>query len=416
MSQGLWEIVPQESANEIHVASSTELAEALEQAVPGITILIADGSYDYPDAFTIQVQATVEMPVTIRAVNQGKAIIMGNARFQINESAYIIIKGLRFTNTGNTAVLLNQCNHIRLTRNTFALKEDGTELRWLNIKGEQSHHNWIDHNEFGPRRDKGMYVSADGANGQMSQYDVYEYNYFHGLGPSFPRSEGEIKALRIGLSGVSMSDGFNLIQYNLFEHCDANPEIISVKSCGNEVRNNTFRNCEGHLTSRHGHNNRFYGNLFLGDGKRVKMGGFRIYGNDHHIYDNYLENLTDWAVNVDGGRFDGGTEGNVYTKEVLTAHWRNYRPSVYRNVIVNGPGINIGDANKPFDPVNANIYDNRYIGQADSFIHEVRGENTRLEGNQIDRLRDKDGGPDGECPAGPWGKPLTPADVGPDAP
>jgi len=410
MNSYRWEKEPQEGPVVIRVSDSRQLAEACSQAVPGTTIIMADGEYGGSEPFTIRSEATIDAPITVRAASRGKAVISGGARIELQQSAYIVIQGLRFANTGHSAVHLNDCHHIRLTRNTFALREDGTELKWLLISGADSHHHWIDRNEFGPRRDKGMYVSSNGGNGRMSQYDVYEYNYFHGSGPSFPRSEGEIKAMRIGLSGVSMSDGYNVIQYNLFEHCDANPEIISVKSGRNEVRYNTLLNCEGHLTSRHGHHNSFYGNLFIGDGKRKGMGGFRIYGNDHRIYENVLENLTDWAVNVDSGGYDGGPEGDVYTKEVLTAHWRNYRSEVSRNVISGGPGIVIGGV-KTYEPVDSKVTDNVYVGGNESFITEKAGTNTVIDGNRSI-------GSDEPLPPSilERRKLLTRAETGPDAP
>jgi poly(beta-D-mannuronate) lyase len=414
-----WDKEPQEGCQHIHVSSAEQLYEAIRNTAPGTTIVLADGIYKGVEAFTIRVKATIDEPVTIRAANPGKAIITGGACFKIQDSSYIIIIGLMFTNTGHSAIELNDCDHVRITRNTFALVEDGTELRWLLIQGENSHHHWIDHNDFGPRRDKGMYVSSDGGNGQMSRYDVYEYNYFHGSGPAFPRSEGEIKALRIGLSKVSMSDGFNLIQYNLFEHCDANPEIISLKSCRNEVRFNTFHQCEGHLTSRHGHANSFYGNIFIGDGQKKGMGGFRIYGNDHSIHDNLMEKLTDWAVNLDSGSHDAGPEGSDYTKEVLTAHWRIYRAHVYRNLIIDGPGIAIGGS-KPYEPVDVRV-ENNISNCTNSELLTIKTEtNAIIEGNQTECT---------EPPAGllqdEWKehqeyaaqmKGLTAADVGPDAP
>jgi len=413
-----WEKAPQEGSRVAKVSTSGELHDAVRNAIPGTTIVLADGEYDSTAPFVVSIRATIGEPVTIRAANPGKAVITGGACFQVRDSAYVIIQGLRFTNTGNTAIDLYHCDHIRITRNTFALEEDGTELKWLQIRGEDSHHHWIDHNDFGPRRDKGMYISASGGS-RMSQYDLYEYNYFHGSGPSFPRKDGEIKAMRIGLSGVSMSDGFNIIQYNLFEHCDANPEIISLKSCRNEVRFNTFRCCEGHLTSRHGHFNRFYGNLFIGDGQRKGMGGFRIYGNDHLIHDNYLENLTDWAVNMDSGGHDGGPDGDIYTREVLTAHWRVYRAKVFRNFIVNGPGIAVGGS-KPFGPVGVRVEDNVYRSAAGPFVTERAAADVVFERNRVEPADGKAGtDPEEwkrvlECSA--QMRALTPADVGPKAP
>nr|WP_268966827.1 chondroitinase-B domain-containing protein [Paenibacillus allorhizosphaerae] len=123
---------------------------------------------------------------------------------------------MRFTNTGKTAVLLNGSNNIRVTRNTFALPAIGGDLIWLQVSGVNSHHNRIDRNDFGNKTDTAPLIAYQGdGNGNISQFDVIEYNYFHDVGPWV--SNGK-ETIRLGLSSVSLSSGFNTIQYNLFEN------------------------------------------------------------------------------------------------------------------------------------------------------------------------------------------------------
>jgi poly(beta-D-mannuronate) lyase len=362
-----------------YVSNSIQLTEAIERAEAGAVILLGDGTYTNPGAFTISGKnGTERKPITIRAVHRGKAVISGDAYFKVVGSSYVTLDGLKFTNTGNTAVVLDGSNHIRVTRSTFALTENGKTLKWLQIKGQNSSHNRIDHNEFGPRVDLGQMISIEGYGSQVSQYDTIEHNYFHDITPQAANG-GE--TIRVGLSGLSMSDGYITVQNNLFVNCDGDPEAISVKSGHNIVRYNTFRNNAAQVTARHGHNNSFYGNFFFGDGVKAKVAGFRIYGNDQKLYNNYLEGLTGDAINIDGGDFDAGPDGSNYTNANLTAHWRIYRAQVTNNTVVNSTtGIVLGRSYK-YSPVDSIVANNIVKNTTGTLYNEVKEMNTVFQGN-----------------------------------
>jgi poly(beta-D-mannuronate) lyase len=78
----------------------------------------------------------------------------------------------------------------------------------------------------------------------------------------------------------------NVIESNLFERCDGESEIISVKSCGNVIRGNTFSQCRGELVLRIGHRNVVTSNWFLGG-----SGGVRLQGKDQVVVNNYFDRL-----------------------------------------------------------------------------------------------------------------------------
>ncbi|MGQ7888619.1 chondroitinase-B domain-containing protein [Paenibacillus sp. WC2504] len=367
----------------VNVSTSAQLASAISSATAGTTIVLANGTYTNGGNFSVSGKnGTAANPITIKAANTGQAIISGGAYFIVSNSSYVVIEGLKFMNTGNTAVKLDQSNNVRVTRNTFALTENGNSLKWVYIGGANSHHNRIDHNEFGPKHDLGNFITVDGSSTQISQYDTIEYNYFHDIGP---RATNEMEAIRLGVSTLSMSDAFATIQYNLFENCDGDPEYISVKSGHNTVRYNTFRNSQGVLSSRHGHAQSFYGNFFLGDGVKAGIGGIRLYANDHKVFNNYFENLTGSgyadAINVDGGDFDGGTNGNTFTSSDLSKHWRVYRAQIVNNTIVNSTtGVVIG-GNYTLAPVDSTIANNIVNNATGTLYNEVKTSNTTFSGN-----------------------------------
>jgi poly(beta-D-mannuronate) lyase len=366
----------------VSVSTSAQLATALSNATAGTTIVLANGTYSQTGPFVLSNKnGTSSSPITIKAANSGQAIISGGASLQIQNSSNVVIEGLKFTNLGNTALLLDGSNNIRVTRNRFALQATGGTLIWLQVSGVNSHHNRIDHNDFGPKSDTDPLIAYQGdGNGNISQYDVIEYNYFHDVGPWVANGK---ETIRLGLSGISLSNGYNTIQYNLFENCDGEPEIVSVKSSNNTVRYNTFKTSKGGLTSRHGHNNSFYGNYFLGDGVESEQAGIRIYGNDHKIYNNYMENLTANAIILDNADYDGGTSGypSNPSADDLKEQWKIYRAQVVNNTIVNSTtGIIVGSG-KPLAPQDSRVANNIVKNSTGTLYYEVGTTNTVFEGN-----------------------------------
>lgn len=361
----------------VNVTNATELKSAITAVAAGTTIVLANGTYSGP--FTLSGKnGTASSNIVIKAANQGKAIISGTGGFKLSGSSYITLEGMKFTNTGS-AISLSASNNIRITRNTLALASNTSATKWIVLNGAGSNNNRIDHNEFGPRHDLGQMISIDGVDGQVAQYNTIEYNYFH---DADPQTENGGETIRVGLSGLSMSDGFNIIQYNLFVSLDSDPEVISVKSKNNTVRYNTFRNNKAQVTARHGHNDSFYGNFFFGDGVKAGVGGFRIYGNDHKLYNNYFEKLTQAAINIDGGDFDAGPDGANYTSNDLTKHWRAYRVQVTNNTVVDSASSSIAvGLSYTYPPVDSRIANNIAKGSVSPLNNEAKTSNTVFEGN-----------------------------------
>ncbi|QRO00208.1 discoidin domain-containing protein [Archangium violaceum] len=366
--------------NVVNVATAAQLITALANATAGTTIVLANGTYTKSGAFSIQNKnGTASNPITLKAANRGQAIISGDASISVSGSSYVVIEGLKFTNTGASAIVLDGSNNVRVTRNTFDLTENGTEVKWLMLKGSGSHHNRIDHNDFGGKSDPGPVIAMDGNySTQMTQYDVIEYNYFHDIGP---RLANGLETLRMGLSAVSMLDAYATVQYNLFERCDGDPEFISIKSGHNTIRYNTVLNSQGQLTARHGNYNSIYGNFILGDGTKTGVGGIRIYGTDHKVYNNYLEKLTDDALLIDGGDFDGGPNSSSYTSTDLSKHWKVYRAEVVNNTVVNSTtGLVIGKK-YTYAPVDSKVANNLIRNTTGTLYNETKTSNTLFQGN-----------------------------------
>ena len=348
---------------QVFVNDSDDLQNFVNAAAPGDTFIVSNGTYnDFEASFTSS--GAANNPIVIKAETVGDVILTGESHFVFKKAAHIVLEGFIFDAQGdNTLVKLEGCNNIRITRNVFELQTTDP-IKWVYIGGYwsdntfqyASHHNRIDHNTFQNKDYLGHYITIDGSNDgnddyRQSQYDRIDHNYFKNNGP---RAINEQESIRIGWSEMSMSSGYTTVEYNLFEDCDGDPEIISVKSCDNIIRHNTFRSSYGTLSLRHGNRNHVEGNYFFGEGKpngtytnssgttsTTYTGGIRIYGTDHIIVNNYFEELkgTRWDAPItltQGDAIDGSSTN-------WSKHFRAERVTIAYNTLVNNVhGIEIG--------------------------------------------------------------------------
>src|SRR4029453_8726572 len=146
------------------------------------------------------------------------------------------------------------------------------------------------------------------------------HNYFKTQKNQGNRNGAE--ALQFGLSGFSLSSSNSIVEYNLFEDCDGENELISIKASRVTVRYNTIRNCPAQFTLRHGNFNQVYGNYF------INTPGLRIFGDDHLIHSNHFENC---SIGINIG--NGGAE--VADGAPLTSHDRPDNCVITFNTLVN---------------------------------------------------------------------------------
>ena len=330
----------------IVISDIENLKDAINSASPGDTITVIKGSYDYEGSITITNKGSVENPIIIKAEEILGVELTGETYFDFRQCEFMILEGFNFTSKDVTAVKLQACNNIRLTKNRFALEETES-LKWVLVGGiwndpnALSHHNRIDHNLFENKFMPGNFLILDGTPEPTylsSQYDRIDHNHFK---INSPRVENEKESIRVGWSELSESSGFTVVEHNLFEDCDGDPEIISVKTCDDTIRYNTFIRCAGTLSLRHGNRSSVYSNFFLGEGKSG-TGGIRLYGDDHLIYNNYFEGLTgttwDAPITLTNGDYDGGAN--------LSKHFRINRAIVVHNTLINNShNIEIGFTN-----------------------------------------------------------------------
>ncbi|MFI2363387.1 polysaccharide lyase 6 family protein [Promicromonospora sp. NPDC019610] len=346
----------------VRVSTSAELAAAFAGAVAGNRIVLADGEYSMVKL--ADKAGTEEHPVVIEGATLGGAVVTGG-QLEVTRSHHVVVRGLAWRNAATLKI--EASTNVRLTRNDFRLAfvppaDPASARHWVSIAGEGSGHHRVDHNAFAGKTVLGNYVTVYGGATQISQHDRIDHNYFADS-PAQPVNGGE--AIRLGVSALSDSSSFAVVEHNLFENCDSDPEIVSLKSDDNTVRYNTFRTSAGSVVARRGDRNAIHGNVFLGGGK-AGTGGVRLYGDDQRVHDNYFEGLAGSgytaALQVDGGDVDGSGS--------TSGHWRVHRATIVHNTFVdNVSNVELG-ANYVYPPADVTLANNVVVGSTGRLFAE----------------------------------------------
>ena len=303
------------AANPIVVTSIAELQKAINEANPGDIIILKKGIYTTTGDISINKTGTKEKPITIAAEEPGNTEITGKGGFNLaGNAAYIIISGFKFTHEASRAKSSSGSRFCRWTNNIFETPGTGD---YLTIAGSDHE---VDYNTFQNKDSLGKFIAIKGTGSQIAERLWIHHNYFKKQKNQGGRNGAE--AFQFGLSGFSLSSSKSIVEYNLFEDCDGENELISIKASRVTVRYNTIRNCPAQFTLRHGNFNEVYGNYF------INTPGLRIFGDDHLIHSNYFESC---SIGINIG--NGGAE--VADGAPLTSHDRPDRVIIAFNTLIN---------------------------------------------------------------------------------
>lgn len=278
---------------EILVNNPAEVTVAATTAQPGDIIVMRDGVWADADIL-FSAQGTAAQPVTLRAQTLGRVRLTGQSRLRLAGN-HLVVDGLTFTNgfqsSGHVIAFQESsaavANHSRLINcaivdyNPPNLTND---TKWVSLYGVS---NRVENCYFVGKANVGATLVV--WVGDVPNYHVVSRNHF-GPRPVLTAASNGGETIRVGTSDVSFNQSHTVVEDNFFERCNGDVEIISSKSCGNTYRRNTFLECEGALTLRHGNGCVVEGNYFFGNNKPL-TGGVRIIGEDHKVYNNYFENL-----------------------------------------------------------------------------------------------------------------------------
>ncbi|MFI8371561.1 chondroitinase-B domain-containing protein [Streptomyces sp. NPDC085466] len=356
------------AAGTVTVGSIAALQSAIDAAVPGDRVVLADGTYTVPSA-GIRVtgkHGTTSAPITIVSASRGGAVLNGPVSFLLSGSSNITISGFAFRQT-TTLVVPADCPRIRLTRNDFKLA-DSAGLDWVTVRGDDAK---IDRNFFHDRGSQGIFLVVDGpGTTAMAQRTHIFRNHF--ADHSYTGANGG-EAIRLGVSHRALSTAGAVVEYNLFERCDGDPEAISVKSSGNTIRHNTLRDSKGGIVLRHGNATTVEGNHVLGGAN-----GVRLYGNDHVVVNNHISGTTSRGLVIGSGTTRDHHAGE--TTEQRRGNDACDRAVIAHNTLV-GNSATISGEDRTYGPRDVVVADNILVASGGTLVNVPAATGFTWQGN-----------------------------------
>ncbi|MDF2716535.1 MAG: hypothetical protein K0R28_3460 [Paenibacillus sp.] len=268
------------------IVSPAGLQAALDAAEPGDTILLESGTYH---DLSLTITYAGPGPVAVRAEEPGSVVFTGKSLITIKDSEHLIFSGFLFDQVNSDhSIVLNHSSFVHVTENYFYRNGMRPTSKIVAIRNG-SPNNYIHHNTFDQSRGQSvaLFFSAyavDNANVHNEIYNNMFYN-IPKVSSIYPGYTNGFEAIQVG-NGLDFShEARTKIYDNLFEKVIGDGgEIISLKSSGNTLYRNTFRNNDSGLTFRLGVSNSVKANTFL----QTKY-GIRVFGYNQEVKDNYLE-------------------------------------------------------------------------------------------------------------------------------
>ncbi len=355
------------AAAQIRVSSAADISAALPSLKPGDTLVMLDGTLR-DQAIVFKATGTAENPITLRAQMPGKVILTAKSSLKI-DGEHLVVSGFYFKDGdgGGDAISLGG-QHNRLTDCAVTA---GNYKFFVHFFGAN---NRMDHCYLAEKTSVDPTLQIEVSQKERKNH-LIDNNPF---GPRPPLGKNGGETIRCGYSFQSMFSSKTTVAHNLFEACDGEIEIISNKSCDNIYRANTFLDCGGFLTLRHGNRCTVDGNFILGKGKKGS-GGIRIIGEDHVITNNYIADVTDGVFRITSGIVDSPLVGYFQAK----------RCRIEKNVVVDCKGAyleldaGIDTSRRTLRPENITLTGNIFIlpAQGAALIKGMEGEGWKWSDN-----------------------------------
>ena len=375
--------------SQVVVTDNTELKNAINNAVPGTIIELVDGTWNDVQ-ISINVNATVSQPCIIRAQNPGSVFFEGRSNISLGGS-YIIFEGVIFQNasglitdgdkiepiiefrdTSNNDCVNCHVRNVKIDSYNGEESQETLKFKWIIIYGE---YNEISYCSFVGKNGVGSIIN-DNHNNSTPDYSKIHHNYFADRVPVNDDINGlnDQDAIRIGVSTTSLSDSFTEVYDNFFNNWSGEVEIISNKCGSNKYYNNTFRDYQGILTLRHGNGTEVFNNYFFAENNEFS-GGIRVIGEDHKVYNNYIEGVNHRKPGGAGSSATGGINVmNGIQDSELNQYFQVKNVQIVNNTLVNCDlAIRVGTSlsGATLAPENLIVANNIMLNSSDSALQEL---------------------------------------------
>lgn len=335
------------------ISSAAELSALT--LVPGDTVVMKSGDWNN-QRLVFKGKGTLEKPIVLIAQKAGNVIMKGTSSLQI-DGEYLEVNGLSFKDgmaPANVTLLIDFASSskgCRLTNTSIVDYNPAsatTDYRWVSMNGTK---NRLDHCYIKGKAHQGATVVIWGKNSSLDHR--IDHNYF-GTRPDLGNNGGE--TIRVGTSDYYLTESNVTIEENIFYKCNGETEIVSNKMSKNIIRNNLFFESRGTLCLRHGNGTEVYGNYMIGN-NTAAPGGIRIVGENHLVYNNYLQGIVSTGQTCAISLLDG------VPNSAPSEYFQVKNVKIVGNTIVNCAeafeiGAGKGGNNRTVPPANCTIANN----------------------------------------------------------
>jgi hypothetical protein len=337
--------IPDRAPRAVSVSSVQQLSTALAAAAPGDRITVAAGRYTTGTIRAAR-SGTKAKPITIAASKTGGTTIAGKAKFDLAGASNVVVQGFTLETGLDVPV---SAKAVRVTRNTFQGNKSGS---FLNVAGDDTE---VDHNTFQNKTTEGVYlqVNGPGSNDIAKRVHIHQNFFFN---HQFKGGNGG-ETIRFGLSSRQHGVAQGLVENNLLEKADGDSEAISIKASNVVVRNNTLFNSRGTISLRHGSGSTVEGNIVIGGSS-----GIRFFGNNHKVINNIVQDSTGLPMEVGGGEIKddkNSTRDHEAADNCLVA---------FNTLVGNGGRVVKYGSDKKFAPSGVTLDDNIIVGKGGSAV------------------------------------------------
>lgn len=358
------------------ITSAAELNEL--KLAPGDKVIMKSGEWK-SQSINFKGKGTSEKPITLVAEAKGSVILSGNSNLKI-DGEWLVVDGLSFKNgfslKDDVVIFTKTTSNSRLTNTSienYNPSDKTLDYKWVSLYG---HHNRVDHCSITGKNHQGttLVVWLD----DKANYHQIDHNYF-GPRPELGANGGE--TIRIGTSTYSMNDSYATVQNNIFDKCDGEVEIISIKSGFNKIINNLFYECAGTVTFRHGNNSEVSNNYFIANNV-ANSGGIRLIGENQKVHGNYLYKVAGRTLR------SAISVMNAYEKPALNDYWQVKNADIQNNIIVSAREAFVLGSGKDNDrtvaPDGVNLSNNYVINPTTLLVTQDEPKNLKMQNNQVD--------------------------------
>ena len=313
---------------ELHVARATVEVRALSGKLkPGDQLVLAGSAWK--DArFTFEGRGTMEAPIVIRPEKPGSVIFTGESAVTFH-GEHLIVHDLAFvgvTVSKSNEVLFRvgngeakPANHCIFNRLRFENCGSTNPADWPKLKlwlmSMRGRGNTVSNSTFRGFKHLGQMIGA----AELPKDGLQQLHVLNNRFIDRPKIDDQngYEILQIGWSGEKAGASGSLVAGNVFEDCDGENEIVSLKASDVVVRENQFLGCQGVLSLRSANRVLVQGNVFDGQGQE-NVGGITLEGADHVLIDNTFRRLVKqrnyyfWTIAMAAGSAENyGDNGDV---------------------------------------------------------------------------------------------------------